>query len=113
MFKLQRKEIYGNKEREFYISDKLINPITIIEAMENSDFPIKEVGLEEEADVGFYYFGGSYSVEKAKELYPEVKDDVKYVVIHLKYGCKIFIKEYSMVVSYPSQITFNINKYLK
>lgn len=112
MFRLKEKEIWGNNERLTYCSDEFIDPMKIAEAMENSDFPIKEVYLSEEADVGFYYFGGTYSVEKAKELYPKVKDDVKSVCIRMKYGCDILIKENILRVTYPSNITFNIGKYI-
>lgn len=113
MFKLQKKEKSFDEEKEFYIGDEFINPMEIVEAMENSDFPIKEVYLKEEADVGFYYFQGSYSVEEAKELYPKVKGDVEYVAVRLKYGCQILIKEKTVTVTYPSHITLNISKYLK
>lgn len=112
MFRLKEKEIRENNERLTYCSDEFIDPMKIVEAMENSDFPIKEVYLSEEADVGFYYFGGTYSVEKAKELYPKVKDDVKSVCIHMKYGCDILIKENILRITYPSNITFNIGKYI-
>lgn len=113
MLKLKKKERAFDREKEYYIGDEFINPMEVVEAMENSDFPIKEVYLKEEADVGFYYFQGSYSVEEAKKLYPKVKDDVEYVAVRLKYGCNIYIKEKSVKVTYPSHITFNIGKYLK
>ena len=38
MLKLKKKERAFDREKEYYIGDEFINPMEVVEAMENSDF---------------------------------------------------------------------------
>ncbi len=112
MFRLEKRKNLNNTEYLWYVSDRFIEPTAVVEALEGSDFPIKNIYLGEDADVGLKFFDGYYSVEEFKKRYPEVKNYVDRVRIFMKYGCSVTMENNTMFVVFPSDISFDINKYI-